>query len=633
MIYTEHSFTYARTIFDRQTSFLKGGASIKILNGIDAKYLYANSGSINFQDSTSPIANLNDLDANFGSNYKKTQLKYKNRGLGLDIGFTYEKRPNYEDQYYEMDGSKRNSRYDINKYKWKVSGSITDIGWVRYMKDTANYNFSNAASVTNAQVLVDVNALVNFPFLTVKDSLQTPGVKSATQETKFRMNLPTSLHASFDINVKRNFYVSYNMSIPISSKSDKNKINYFFIQTVTPRLEKANWSVLMPISHMGNGAISLGAAGRFTYKKMSIFAGSNNVAFFYGQKSSLSRNIFVGVSYSVLYKVPGDKDHDKISDEKDACPVDAGLAEFNGCPDTDGDKIIDKEDHCLYIKGGRNTFGCPDTDGDWIIDMNDMCPDVKGLGVHFGCPDTDKDGVIDVADRCPDVPGLELNNGCPFDNQGCCLDDDGDGVSNKLDRCPGVAGTMANNGCPVDSTMIKLKIKEEQEKEKEKLEAQKKQEAKEKQDAINAEKLAKENPALELRKQMITTKEDLAALLAGKTILKNLNVYFDVDQSTLTEKEKLTLDNFVKTFPKKESISIMLIGYTDQDGSLDYNLILSKKRAETIQQKLIKEYGIDAKLITFYYYGESKSEHKGEYTDEMKQADRKVEIKLVRNPK
>lgn len=618
MNFTEHNFTYARTIFDRQSTFLKVGGSIKILNGTDSKYLYVNSGNEYFVDSSNSQVKMTDVDADFGRSYSKDQLKYKNRGLGLDLGFTYEFRPNYEDQYYEMDGAKRNVRYDINKYKWKISGSITDIGWVRYMKDTIYHNFVNPSFTTGVQNIVDVNTLISFPFTSIKDSMQNNSSKSANQESKFRMNLPTSLHASFDLNVKRNFYVSYNVSFPLSLKNDKTKIGYFFIQTVTPRIEKNKWSILLPLSHMGNGKFYAGAAGRFEYKKLTIFAGSNNLAMLWGQKASLVRNFYTGISYNVFYKVPEDRDFDKISDGKDNCPYDPGLAEFNGCPDTDGDGIIDKEDNCIYDKGPIGTRGCPDRDEDGIVDMNDMCPDDKGLGIHYGCPDKDKDGVIDAADRCPDVPGIELNNGCPFENHGCCLDDDGDGVSNNLDRCPGVSGSVYNNGCPIDSSNIeKVKLQNE----------------KEKKDANNTGQQVKDNPTIDLRKQMVTSKEEMASILADKNIIKDLDVFFDVDQATLTDKEQLKLDKFTKAFPKNESLTIVLIGYTDQDGSLDYNLILSKKRAETIKRKLVDFYKFDEKNISIYYYGETKSIHKGSYTEEMKQADRKVEIKLVKTAK
>jgi hypothetical protein len=60
------------------------------------------------------------------------------------------------------------------------------------------------------------------------------------------------------------------------------------------------------------------------------------------------------------------------------CP-DAGLKEFNGCPDTDGDGIQDSADACPDVFGLAALNGCPDTDGDGIADKDDACPDVFGL--------------------------------------------------------------------------------------------------------------------------------------------------------------------------------------------------------------------------------------------------------------
>ena len=619
MMFTEHNFTYARVIFDRGETFLKVGGSFKILNGLNASYFYANSGTANFANTTDPTMTMSNLDANFGSAETHNQLYYKNRGVGLDLGFSYEYRPDYEKQYYEMDGAKRNIRYDINKYKWKISGSITDIGRIRYMSDTATYyNFTNSNSTIDASKIVNVNSFLTIPTSFIKDNVQVNGTKTSAQEAKMQMNLPTSLHASFDMNVIKNFYASYNVSIPLGFNNDKTRVKNFFIQTVTPRVEKANWSVMMPISHMGNGKFYLGGAGRFVFKQFSVFAGSNNLSFFYGQKSSLGRSFFAGISYNVLYKVPEDRDGDKISDGRDNCPYDPGLPEFQGCPDTDGDGIIDKEDFCIYDKGPRSTHGCPDTDEDGIIDMNDMCPTEKGLGIHYGCPDRDMDGVIDAADRCPDVPGIELNNGCPIEIRGCCLDTDGDGILDSLDKCPQVPGSLYNSGCPIDKSNIdKIKLQEE----------------KEKKDANNTGQQVKDNPAIDPRKDLITSKEEMDKIMASKKVLKDHNVYFDVDQATLTEDEQKSLDAFMKSFPKSDKLTIILIGYTDRDGSLDYNLTLSKKRAETVQRKLIDYYKFNEKNITVYYYGETKSIHSGSYTEEMKKADRKVEIKLISTPK
>lgn len=145
----------------------------------------------------------------------------------------------------------------------------------------------------------------------------------------------------------------------------------------------------------------------------------------------------------IVFKFGGkDSDGDGIYDKDDACPNEAGLKEFNGCPDTDGDGIMNSEDSCPEVAGPKEFNGCPDTDGDGIVDSQDACPEVKGPKILNGCPDTDGDGVADKDDNCIDVKGPKENKGCPF------VDTDGDGVADKDDQCVTVPGPKSNNGCP-----------------------------------------------------------------------------------------------------------------------------------------------------------------------------------------
>src|SRR5450432_851687 len=120
---------------------------------------------------------------------------------------------------------------------------------------------------------------------------------------------------------------------------------------------------------------------------------------------------------AMVAEPPKDRDNDGIIDSLDACPDVAGLAKFNGCPDTDGDGIPDKDDKCPTIPGLARYGGCPvpDRDKDGINDEEDKCPDVAGVARYGGCPvpDRDKDGVNDEEDKCPDLPGDPANNGCP----------------------------------------------------------------------------------------------------------------------------------------------------------------------------------------------------------------------------
>ncbi|WP_168797008.1 OmpA family protein [Vibrio sp. H11] len=59
---------------------------------------------------------------------------------------------------------------------------------------------------------------------------------------------------------------------------------------------------------------------------------------------------------------------------------------------------------------------------------------------------------------------------------------------------------------------------------------------------------------------------------------------------------------FLKKYP---SASIEIQGYTSKVGTNDYNLDLSKQRADAVERKLLS-YGIDAKRVRIIGYGESR---------------------------
>lgn len=92
---------------------------------------------------------------------------------------------------------------------------------------------------------------------------------------------------------------------------------------------------------------------------------------------------------------PADRDLDKIPDDVDACPDEAGPASRD-----------------------PKQSGCPahDRDGDGIRDDEDFCPDRPGIPYPNpkanGCPDSDNDGLPDPIDSCVNEPGA-APAGCP----------------------------------------------------------------------------------------------------------------------------------------------------------------------------------------------------------------------------
>ena len=127
----------------------------------------------------------------------------------------------------------------------------------------------------------------------------------------------------------------------------------------------------------------------------------------------------------------------------------------------------------------------------------------------------------------------------------------------------------------------------------------------------------------------IKPNQNLNDLIKGKE-LKKLTIYFESDQSYIEQVYIKKLDELLKETKatKKENIYFVIIGHTDKDGSDDYNLILSRKRAETVRKRLQAK-GIDFDRIKTYYYGEWEPLN-SENNENEKQINRRVEVIIIK---
>ncbi len=156
-----------------------------------------------------------------------------------------------------------------------------------------------------------------------------------------------------------------------------------------------------------------------------------------------------------------DTDADGVLDSSDDCPLDAGLPQFNGCPDSDGDGIPDPSDDCPLDAGLPQFNGCPDSDGDGFPDLIDNCPkapnadqtDTDGDGKGDACDlddDNDADGVANWSDLCSFT-----TLGSPVDSEGCSdaqVDGDGDGVCDPEATSAGPSNCTSSDSCPLTPT-------------------------------------------------------------------------------------------------------------------------------------------------------------------------------------
>jgi outer membrane protein OmpA-like peptidoglycan-associated protein len=662
----EYHAGFAMVLMDNDDHFLKAGLKIKFLQGLGSMYVYTDEVSYNFDNADTLLHISGNFDygysANIDERFDQNSVSYlggsgpngeitfndvfkleSKLGLGADIGFIYEYRPDWMEYKYDMDGETNLWRRDQNKYLFRVGFAVNDIGGMRYDKSSYSRNFSVNATNLDLGLFDDDSSL--YMFNEDIDSLESVGKATYLgDEGTFYMNLPTHINADFDWHIWRDFYLNVNTMIGFQMNKDAHKVRYPTSFAVTPRYDFAWAGLAAPMSYSGIYGFRAGLGLRMG----PVIFGTGDLKWLFApgkNKEIYGADFYVALKVPILYGHPDDLDKDKVSDKldicletpgvwafqgcpdtdldgiqdsEDACPLEPGTAEFQGCPDRDGDKVIDKNDDCPDDAGLAEFKGCPDRDGDRIIDKNDECPDVAGLETFKGCPDKDGDGLKDMDDLCPDVAGPIENQGCPdtdgdgiFDyldgcpveagpqeNNGCPWPDtDGDGLLDKDDQCPYNAGPVKNNGCPyVDTDGDGVLDKDDE--------------------CVNVQ------GPVENKGCPVILQEEQEIL---NTAFENLE--FETSKAIILPESFESLEALADLLIKKPTWRLIIAGHTDSQGNDQTNLILSKKRAEAVRDFLVQR-GIDPSRFVVQYYGETKPIDTND-TPEGRQKNRRVEMEII----
>ena len=93
------------------------------------------------------------------------------------------------------------------------------------------------------------------------------------------------------------------------------------------------------------------------------------------------------------------------------------------------------------------------------------------------------------------------------------------------------------------------------------------------------------------------------------TVLKDVDpnslikpIFFDYDRSAIRDDQAASLDQDVLVIKSNSQMHIILGGHADERGTVQYNLKLSARRAETVKKYLLLS-GVDASKIIVYAYG------------------------------
>lgn len=575
--YTTHAWSelglsYGGVLYDGGKNFFKGGITVRYLmgaayvsmtsTGLDA-VAYPQSDSIIITNTDVQFASNIVNGVGIGNNFSDFIGGGGGSGFGADLGLVYEFRPEADSYRYDMDGKTGLLDRGANKYLLRVSVAVTDLGSIKYDKDNYSTFIRTKNNLTPAIVrgteLFD--SIGNYNSLRNYAANHNLDVDSGTTNVTTKVLLPTALVLNVDYHAVKSLYINAMFMGNLAKRTDFGNSMYSQF-TLTPRWDTRIYSVGVPLTY------------DFLTKSMKFGVGARVGGFFFGSDdlagviggNAYGANFYFGAFIPINNKIPKDRDGDLVSDKKDKCKNEKGVWEEMGCPnpDTDGDGVLDKDDLCPEVAGSKTAAGCPDSDLDGVADAEDRCPAEAGVVALQGCPDRDADGIADIDDNCPDLPGPADFQGCPdTDNDGIsddkdkciekpgpianegCPDTDNDGIADHMDKCPEVPGTKTNYGCPEVSVEVKKRL----------------------------------------------------AFAATA-------IQFDLGKATIKPVSHKILNEIVDILNEYSDYNMTIDGYTDNIGSDEVNLKLSRERANSVREYFISK-GVDANRLTAEGHGET----------------------------
>ena len=88
---------------------------------------------------------------------------------------------------------------------------------------------------------------------------------------------------------------------------------------------------------------------------------------------------------------------------------------------------------------------------------------------------------------------------------------------------------------------------------------------------------------------------DAAAMAKGlgeKGHIALYGIYFDTDKAVVKPESRPTLEEIAKLLRAQPQLNVVIVGHTDSQGGHDYNMDLSRRRADAIAAELAKSYQI-----------------------------------------
>lgn len=102
-------------------------------------------------------------------------------------------------------------------------------------------------------------------------------------------------------------------------------------------------------------------------------------------------------------------------------------------------------------------------------------------------------------------------------------------------------------------------------------------------------------------------------------------IYFDFDKADIKPESEPAIKEIAKLLQENKGLKIYVVGHTDNVGNIDYNMKLSKARADAVMKELITKYKISSERLNAFGVG-SLAPVASNKTEEGRAKNRRVEL-------
>ena len=348
-MWAEFGISYARVLYKDKEHFIKGGATLKLLQGLGATYANTQDASFNYDQDNSEINSTGQAKYAHTENLEDAKIEISDyetaaKSIAIDLGASYEYRP-------------KERRFKEFPYLVKGGISIMDIGPnLKYKKATTND--------------IDLNKNISqndFNGSKLENYTANSSIESLT------MFLPTNVRLEADWNIDHRFFLNFNTNFSLSRNKQDNSTKINNRLSITPRWQSKWISAYLPISaYQYSKSLQAGLGVRLG----PLYIGSGSLISNLASKSINATDFYIGLKAPIFNTRKRLKREDDIEVEK----------QRNSKYNPEFNTYVTKEyDHIQYALDNARA-GIADTDMDGVPDVQDRCPQTKGAVQNAGCP-------------------------------------------------------------------------------------------------------------------------------------------------------------------------------------------------------------------------------------------------------